>query len=420
MNNLAAKTKRGSKPIKRRLIMTRRKTYQRGSVRMHNNKWTLRYRELDHTTGEWTTRRKVLGKFKTKTDALKASAPIMAQVNERNNSEPQTLHLKITFKEFAESYWKPYTVKKNHQVSTLDQRTSILENHLLPFFGKKLMREIQPSDISKFLLQKANETPRKKGEENYSNSTMLAFYGVLRVIFDLAEQNDVIVKSPIRSKLHKPEKLKVEKPTLNSSQIRKVLALLPDEQERLLVLLLAVTGMRVGECLALRWMDFNAQACELSINHTLYRGKLKEPKTKDSKAKLKLAPQIAALLSSHSLRSSFQETDDFIFCRIDGMPLESTTIRHHLYEAMDKAEIKRVKGKYGPHIFRHSAGTLLYEKSRDLKLVQGTLRHSDISTTSDIYVHLGDVVLNEGSEILAAEILASCDLFVTQKSEMVS
>jgi integrase len=423
MNRVAAKTERGSQPIKRRLIMTRRKTYQRGNVQEKPEKsknWTLRYRELDHVTGEWTTRRKILGKFKTKTDALKASTPIMAQVNERNNMEPQKLYLKITFKEFVESYWKPYTVMEKHQVSTLDQRTSMLDTHLLPYFGKKLMREIQPSDISKFLLQKTNEAPGKKGEENYSNNTMRAFYGVLRVIFDLAEQNDVIDKSPIRSKLHKPEKLKVEKPTLNSSQIRKVLSLLSDEQERLFVLLLAVTGIRVGECLALRWMDFNAQGCELSINHTLYRGKLKEPKTKGSKAKLKLAPQIAALLLSHQEKSSFQEIDDFIFCRVDGNPLDGLPIRKHLYDALDQMGIQRVKGKYGPHIFRHSAGTLLYEKSRDLKLVQGTLRHSDISTTSDIYVHLGDVVLNEGSEILAAEILANCDLFVTQKSEMVS
>jgi integrase/recombinase XerD len=78
------------------------------------------------------------------------------------------------------------------------------------------------------------------------------------------------------------------------------------------------------------------------------------------------------------------------------------------------------EGKYGHHILRHSAGTLLYEKSRDLKLVQGTLRHADISTTSDIYVHLSNKILNEGSEILAAEILGNCDLIVTQESKMVS
>lgn len=87
---------------------------------------------------------------------------------------------------------------------------------------------------------------------------------------------------------------------------------------------------------------------------------------------------------------------------------------------MDKAGIERVTRKYGYHIFRHTVGTLLYTKSRDLKLVQGTLRHADISITSDIYVHLDDAVLNEGAEILAAEILINCDLFMTQRSEMVS
>lgn len=87
---------------------------------------------------------------------------------------------------------------------------------------------------------------------------------------------------------------------------------------------------------------------------------------------------------------------------------------------MDKAEIKRVTRKYDFHIFRHSAGTLLYTKSRDLKLVQGTLRHTDLSATSDIYVHLDDVVLSEGAEILTAEILGNCDSTVTQKNEMVS
>jgi len=394
--------------------MTRRKTYQKGSVKPHNGSWTLRYREFDHTSGKWKIRREVLGKFKTKTDALKASEPIMAQVNERNNTEPQKLYRKITFKEFVESYWKPFAVKKKLQTSTMDQRKLILNVHLLPYFGEKQMRDVQPSDISKFLRKKA------EAEKNYSNNTMHAFYGVLRLIFDLAEQNDVIDKSPVRPKLHKPESVKVEKPTLRASQIRNVLALLSDEQERLFMLLLAVTGMRIGEGLALRWMDFKPQICELSINYTMYKGKLKEPKTKGSKAKLRLSPQIATLLVSHKESSSFQETGDFIFCRQDGTAIEPTTIRNHLYAAMDKLKIQRVKGKYGPHIFRHSAGTLLYEKSRDLKLVQGTLRHTDISTTSDIYVHLGEEVLNEGSEILAAEILENCALFAPQESELIS
>jgi hypothetical protein len=62
---------------------------------------------------------------------------------------------------------------------------------------------------------------------------------------------------------------------------------------------------------------------------------------------------------------------------------------------------------------------LLYEKSRDLQLLRGTLRHTDISTASDLNVHLGNEVLGEGIEILAAEIVANGDLFVTQARKMV-
>jgi integrase len=401
--------------------MTRKRSYQKGAVIFHNEQWTLRYRELIHTTGNWTNRRVVLGKFKNKKAAFKAAEPIMARINERNNSEPQKLYENITFKEFIETRWESYRKTARHQPSTVAQNDSLTKNHVMPFFGEKKLRQVQPSDVSKFL--------QKKADEELSGNTMQNLYGMLRLMFEIAEQFDLIEKSPVRSKLHKPEFERVEKPTLSASQIRLILKHLATERERLFVLLLAVTGMRMGEALALRWMDFNAMKSELSINHTLFRQKLKQPKTESSKNTLRLNIHIAALLSWYKEQSAFQAGEDFIFCRPDGSPMNPCVIRKNLYDAMEAAEITRVKGQYGFHIFRHSAGTLLYAKSRDLKLVQGTQRHADISTTSDIYVHLDDVVLDEGPEILTSEVLEgslleqffeNCSLVVPQKSKMVS
>ena len=398
--NKPSKTVRPSLPFGgRRLVQPERESKQKGAVGIHSGKWSLRYRELDHFTGKWSTRREVLEPCRDRKTALQLALPIMTEVNEYNNHGPQQPGEKLTFKRFVESYWKPYAVKKGFKASTIDHHNSLLEIHLFPFFGQALMERVRPSDISKFMLLKTSAEP------GYSNSTLHGFYQFLRMLFDLAEQYDVIGKSPVRPKLHKPEAVKVEKPTLSVVQIRDVLANLEDDQERLFMLLLAVTGMRIGEGQALRWMDFNAHACQLSINHTLYKGELEAPKTKGSKARLMLTQRMVELLLSHRRSLTFREADHYVFSRADGSPLEASSLRLHLYEAMDKVGIKRVKGKYGPHIFRHSAGTLLYEKSRDLKLVQGALRHSDISTTSDIYVHLGDQVLGEGSEILTTEII---------------
>ena len=176
----------------------------------------------------------------------------------------------------------------------------------------------------------------------------------------------------------------------------------------------------MGEGLALRWIDYNEAEREISVSHILFHLQLKSPKTKSSRRKFKLAPAVAGLIEAHKQQSGFQALDDFIFCRANGKPLDSSALRVHLYKAMDAVGIHRTKGHYGYHIFRHSAGTLIYSRSRDLKLVQGTLGHSDISTTSDIYVHFEEKVLEEGTEILAREILGNCDLFVTSESRMVS
>jgi integrase len=413
MNRVAAQTERGSQ--ERKILMTRRSKDQKGSVEEKpkgSGLYSLRIRELSHVTGKWKMRRFALGKFSGEADALETARPIIAAVNERNKNEPQKLDAKITFQEFVEQYWRPYAVRKKLQISTLDQRNMILDQHLFPYFGRRAMCDIAPSDIGRFLEAKA--------EGGYSDNTLLSFYGFLHTLFDLAQQVNIIEKSPVRSKIHRPGLDEVEKPVLKAAEIGLILSHLTDEQERLFCLLLAVTGMRVGEAQALRWTDFQAEACELSIKHTLYRKKLKQPKTKRSKSKIKLAPQIAALLLAHHRRSAFQAEDDFIFCYKDGRPMNSSALRVRLHKAMDEAKIPRVSGKYGHHIFRHLAGTILHTKTRDLKLVQGTLRHADISTTADLYVHLDDQVLNEGSEVLTAEILANCDLFVTQESEMVS
>jgi integrase len=411
MNTVAAQTKGGSQERKS-ILMTRRKSYQKGSVREHNGNWTLRIRELDHMTRSWKNLRVPLGEFKDKKAALKAADPIIRQVNERNNTEPQKLHPEVTFKEFIETRWKAYRKTAKHQPSTIENHDSLIKNHLMPFFKERKLKEVQPSDVSKFL--------QAKIEEQFADNTLQNLYGLLRLMFDIAQQFDLIEKSPVRPKIHKPEFEQVKKPTLTALQIQAIIARLPDETERVFALLLSMTGMRIGEALALRWTDFDAERCQLSIHHTLHRLKLKKPKTENSFGTLRLDPRIAGLLVSHRRRTSFRKENDFIFCRPDGRPLNQSALRNHLYKVMDKLEIPRASGKHGYHIFRHTAGTLLYSKSRDLKLVQGTLRHADISTTSDIYVHLNDEILGEGTTILADEILGNCTLLAPEESKMVS
>ncbi len=406
MNRVATKTQRGSK--ERNLMTRKRSSYQRGSVSLHNGVWTLRFRQFNHSTQQWTTKREQLGSFKDKKAAQRAAQPRMAEINQRNNMPARPREL--TFEVFIATHWKAYTEQAKHEPSTLDLRDSLIRTHLLPTFGQKRLDRIEPTDIAKFF----------DARRRYTDSTLRALYSILHLLFDLAEQFDLIDKSPVRPKRHRPKLDRIPKPTLSAAQIRQVMANLKDEQERLLCLLLAVTGLRVREAMALCWQDFDAEGLTLAVRHTLYKGKIKKAKTEASSATVKLHPAVAAEIAAHAARSEFRNQRDFIFCQPDGRPLNYRTALVHLHRAIEACGIRREASKHGFHILRHSAGTLLYAKSRDLKLVQGTLRHAEISTTSDLYVHLDDKILSEGTGILTEEILPNGDLTVTKKRERAS
>src|SRR5262245_22093347 len=208
----------------RRLCMARkRKSYQRGSVRLHNGKWTLRYRE------EGTIKRVMLGEFKSEKQARREADRIMATVNVTNGKP-----LQMTFKQFVEGRWQAYTLKKNYQPSTLDLYGSLNRIHLLTFFEDKLLTEIAPTDVSDFL---------DRLQPKVSTNTLQAIYSLLRLMFDLAFQLDLIEASPVRPKLHRPETARVDKPTLTADQINQIVDKLP-RSERLLAVLISITGLR--------------------------------------------------------------------------------------------------------------------------------------------------------------------------------
>ena len=72
----------------------------------------------------------------------------------------------------------------------------------------------------------------------------------------------------------------------------------------------------------------------------------------------------------------------------DGSPLNPDVLRRDvLYPALDRLRIPRLKGASGFHAFRHTAGSVVEERTGRLKLAQKLLRHSNVSTTADIYTH---------------------------------
>jgi integrase len=395
--------------------MARRKSYQTGNISIHRGQPTVRYYVFDGMGGMKYKRERLEGvnKNSNKKDLQKAAEPIMARVNEENNN-PRKAKESVTFKAFIEGRWASYQKKAGLKDSTVYSYESIINNYLMPAFQDRLMNEITPSHITAFFDKLQNKQPK------VSTKYALNIYGLINTMFEVAYQYDIIDNKPVRNKLHKPSHEAKEKPTLSLDQVKMVLSQI-NEEKRFFFVVLFVTGLRIGECCGLRWMNLDLERKELSITNSVWRGRLTTPKTKASERLLRIPEKLLQMFFDHRQQSPYKAEGDFIFSRPDGRALDPDHLREViLYPAMNRAKIEREAYSHGFHVFRHTAGSILYEKTGRMKLVQKALGHSREQTTSDIYVHVAPEAVAESVEIVAEELLADRDLFQAKGVELVN
>lgn len=156
------------------------------------------------------------------------------------------------------------------------------------------------------------------------------------------------------------------------------------------------TGLRLGEALALRWVDVDLEHRVLRVRRsaTTVGGHLVigKPKTVGSAAGVGLSPRVVAALLRQREGQVFDTLTwgdgyshgDLVFAREDGALLRPEYVRKRLHQVADEAGLPRVR----LHDLRHLAATLMISAGVPLALVSKTLRHSKVSITVDLYGHL--------------------------------
>lgn len=377
--------------------MAQRQSYQKGSLHFHRGCWTVRYRYLNTETNMLEMRRSKLEGCtdpRNKKAARSAADEFMIGINQHNNN-PRRAVAKLTLEAFINTHWATYLDKRQVAGATREAYSTITNRYLLPGLGAKSLREITPTMLTEFF-NSLPDTLSPRYERN--------IYSLLRRMFEVARQYELIDSIPLRTLFHKPKEAAQEKPILTVEQMRLLIAAIPVEH-RLMLIVLSLTGMRIGEVMGLRWSDFNADRRELKITHSVWRRKLKEPKTENSRRSFVLPPAIVEALIDHRKASRFNSDDDLIFPSTDGRPYRQNTLRYSvLYPAMDSIGIRRGKYTHGYHIIRHSVGSLLHKRTGDVKLVQELLGHARIETTSNIYIHVDEDSRSSASELLFLEL----------------
>jgi hypothetical protein len=146
-------------------------------------------------------------------------------------------------------------------------------------------------------------------------------------------------------------------------------------------------ALRPSELFPLRWRCFDEVKHVLDIQETIYKGKIRPfGKTKGSLAKVPVARVLAEELvewrSELKKRGKDTSPDAFMFPGRLGGPMDSSNYRNRV---LHKLAVELELPKLTFQVIRRTIATLGKTKGH-VKDIQGIMRHSKASTTTDIYM----------------------------------
>jgi len=341
----------------------------------------------DELTGKAknTTRRG----FKTKKEAELALARIKLQVSKE-----------IYKQKSAETYQEVYDLWINQYEKTVEESTFVktagyFKNHILPAMGNYRIEKITIAICQKHYNEWATKVQKARTIKSYAKK-----------VLDFAIVHGFIQTNPfthVETKVKKAFTESVEEGNENFYIKDELITFLEKAKEHLnfkayaLLRLIAYTGIRKSEALALTWNDVNFVESELTINKAIGRGKqtqlyLKTTKTGKPRA-IKLDETTLLILKEWNKHQKQQyiklgfntlKKNQLIFSNTKNEFIQPVQVQKWMYSVQNKFQLKRVS----PHGLRHTHCSLLFEAGASIKEVQDRLGHSDVKTTLDIYTHV--------------------------------
>lgn len=348
-----------------------RPRYQKGSLKaIGKNCWEIRWRE-DVVNADGIVRRvrhKETLRQKTKAQALEVLDGYLSAVRKQQR-QPGVI---MPFSKFVETEWKP-NVALRLRKSSMRIYEANLEQHILPAYG-----EIPVRDLSRAHIEACLSGLQRKG---YAVATLRSVRATFSTVLEAAAGRQFISENPAHRIRIRESDSRREPRFYRPAEIRELLKKLEDPC-RAVVAIAVLTGLRIGEILALRWKRVDLLNETLEVAETYSGGEFGPPKTRSSR---RVIPISATLVGTFKqLRPSGCEPDDLVFRTSKGTPLSDKNLyNRQLAPACDAIEKPRVSW----HSFRHTHATLLHEAGESLKTAQALLGHSDLETTLGVYTH---------------------------------
>ncbi len=310
---------------------------------------------------------------------------------------------KITFTEYTERWLRDYVNDPNHiKPSTANSYRRIIDKRLLPFFGDYSLTSITVETVEGFVAILS--------KEGLSPNTIQNQLVPLTSMFNAALRQGYMKTSPMPL-VKKPRVRKKEMRFLSAIELRRFLEVVPDLWQSFFATA-ALTGMRLGELLAMRWKNLDCETGVYNVRERLYEGLFDTPKSEAGQRAIQLSPRVIEVMRAQRgsqakekiRRGGVYGDQDLVFCTGWGTPLVNLqALRKTFNDSLDAANCDRVR----IHDLRHTYAALLIAQNANPKFIQRQMGHSSIQVTFDTYGHLMPDTLTETVKALDKQVFGT-------------
>ena len=345
------------------------------------------------TWQEGGKRRQSKRSFRTKKEAQAALTELLAAHQTGTFVAPSRMPLR----EFVEP-WLAALENQGRKPTTLRGYRTSLDAYVLPRLGDVALQELRASDLDALYAELLRSGGRHG--QGLSMTTVHHVHAAMNKMLHDAERKGLVIRNvaklanapTLTTARAKGPEMRVWSP----DELARFLASIEGNRNEMLFRLMAMTGTRRGEVVALRWSDVELAGHRLTVNQAanVIDGKevVAVPKTRRSRRVIDLDADTVSMLQRHRARQREQflmlgvsaTASDRVFTNEIGEPFRPNSVGQAFRRLVDGADVPLIR----LHDLRHTHATHLLMAGVNVKVVSERLGHSSVSFTLDTYGHV--------------------------------
>lgn len=338
--------------------------------------------------------------FKSKKDAEHALRERLDEVERGMAFDTR----KVTVEQYLAQWLES---KRGIRASTARAYEGHIRVHLNPHIGKLSLFALRADHLDALY----TAIRQSEGGRAPSIATTRRVHATLRAALNSALKRRLIPFNPA-NQVELPREPVAERAVWSFSQVNAFLAAAKDDRLGAAYHLLAMTGMRRGECCGLKWTDVDLEAGTVTVRRQLTQsGKAREfgdPKTKRGARTIHLDAETVGVLRSHRAMQAAERlawgaaysSQDLVFCREDGSAVAPEFVSRRFIALGARAGLPRIV----LHGLRHSFATNALEAGEEVVTVSKRLGHSRSFFTADTYMRLTETADRATAERMAERV----------------